>query len=81
MQNICWNSRKQRYVENDKNFKNITQKLNYDLHERQVNGIARDFKNMIAWNNCINFSTRYQNHQVNSTKNMKSHLQYIFLIK
>ena len=32
-------------MSNNKNFKNITQKLNHDLHEQKVNGIARDFKN------------------------------------
>ena len=28
----------------------------------------------------MNFSTKYQNHQVKSTGNMKWHLQHIFLV-
>ena len=38
---------KQPDVTNNKNSKNIAQKLNHDLHEQKVNGIAPDFKNQM----------------------------------
>ena len=56
LKNICWNWWKQPDIKNNKNFKNVAEKLNHDLHKQKVNGIARDFKNMIAWNICMNFS-------------------------
>ena len=36
-------------VKDDKNHKNITQKLNHDLHKRKVNGITSDLKNVSTY--------------------------------